>query len=114
MAVTVTNDDSDSCRAECESVDSLLARAMSAQLEVYAVGARLVVRGPRRTDQTLVQTLLARKVDILALLREQERIHDHERFEERAAIAEYEGGLSRQAAEQLARQELNLQPLLDR
>ncbi len=88
------------------AVEQLLAAAAAAGLMVFTDGDRLVVRGPRSTDPALVRELLARKPELLHLLRQPVAESDRERFEERAAIAEYDGGLSRPAAEWVARAEL--------
>jgi hypothetical protein len=71
---------------------ALLAEAHTAGFQVHAEGERLIVRGPKRLA-ALAQHLLNHKAAILELL---------ELFEERAAIIEYDGGLSRLDAEQLA------------
>jgi hypothetical protein len=72
---------------------TLLANAYVAGLQVQADGERLMVRGPKRLAP-LVQYLLSRKVEILDVLA---------LVEERVAIMEYDGGLSRAEAERLAR-----------
>jgi len=82
-------------------VDELIAQAHGRRLAVGAEGGRLIVRGPADSDVGLVQTLLARKPEVLAhlmALSADEQIQ----FDERAAIAEYDGGLSRAEAECLA------------
>jgi hypothetical protein len=86
-----------------KSLSALMVRAAEARLTVLADGERLVVRGPRDSDATLVQAVLARKAEILAVWRHCIDDNDREQFEERAAIFEYDGGLSRAVAEWLAR-----------
>jgi len=71
---------------------ALLINAHAAGLQVRAEGERLIVRGPKRLAG-LAQQLLSQKAEVLEAL---------EVFEERAAMAEYCGGLSRAEAEQLA------------
>lgn len=82
-------------------VAALLAEAQAAGLLVFAEGDRLVVRGRGNTEADLVATVLARKPELLRLvpvITPDERLH----FEERAAIAEHDGGLSQMEAERLA------------
>lgn len=57
-------------------------------------------------DPQLVQALLARKADLLPLLQAPTEADEREQFEERAAIAEFEGGLPRAKAERTAVAEL--------
>jgi len=71
---------------------ALLIHAHAAGLQVRAEGERLIVRGPKRLAG-LAQQLLGQKAEVLEAL---------EAFEERAAMAEYGGGLPRAEAEQLA------------
>jgi hypothetical protein len=71
---------------------ALLITAHAAGLQARAEGERLIVRGPKRLT-ALAQQLLSQKAEILEAL---------EWFEERAAMAEYCGGLSRAEAEKLA------------
>ena len=93
-------------RACWATMDSsrLLGRAQAEGLMVFAQDSRLVVRGPESAGQDLVQELLRRKTELMPLvpvLGPDER----ERFEERAAIAEYDGGLTQLEAEWLAWEE---------
>jgi hypothetical protein len=94
-------------RADLEGMDPerLLAEAAVAGLTIQAEGERLVVRGPRDAEQDLVQALLRRKAALLPL-RTFAGPEEREYFEERAAIAEYDGGLSRPQAELQAWQEV--------
>jgi len=71
---------------------ALLTEAYASGLQVRTEGERLIVRGPKRLA-ALAQQLLSHKAAILEIL---------ELFEERAAIMEYDGGLPRIEAEQLA------------
>jgi hypothetical protein len=82
------------------TADDLLAAARAWGLKVFADGDRLVVRGPRDAGADLVQALLGRKAELMPLLAL--TAEEREYFEERAAIAEFDGGLSRAAAENLA------------
>jgi hypothetical protein len=83
----------------------LLAAAVAAGLRVTAEQGRVVVRGPRTADPALVESLLAGKADILtALLRP--GADERAAWEERAAVAEFDGGRPRAAAETLAWDEL--------
>src|SRR5262245_40203808 len=71
---------------------ALLAEARAAGLQMRVAGAHLIVRGPKRLA-ALAQHLLSHRGQVLTIL---------EAFEERAAIAEYGGALSRTTAEGLA------------
>ena len=71
---------------------TLLAAAHATGLQVRVEGEHLIVRGPKRLA-LLAQQLLRHKDEVLAIV---------ETFEERAAMAEYDGGLSREAAERVA------------
>ena len=73
-----------------EAVD-LLRTAHAAGLQVHMDGEDLIVRGPKRLT-ALAQQLLSHKEEILKVL---------ELVEERTAIMEYDGGLSRAEAERL-------------
>jgi len=86
--------------------EKLLAEARAGGLTVFARGDRLVVRGSRNAEQDLVRALLGRKAELMPLLAA-DISEERERFEERAAIAEYDGGLSRAEAERLARAEVH-------
>jgi hypothetical protein len=76
----------------------LLQEAWACRLSVFARDSRLVVQGPADSDKALVQALLARKAELLPIvtLRDDD---EREWFEERAAIAEFDGGLDRASAE---------------
>jgi hypothetical protein len=87
------------------SPEGLLALAAASGLSVFARGDRLVVRGPRGTSQELVRSILGRKEELWPLLA-LAGADDRDRFEERAAIAEYDGGVTRSEAEQVARAEI--------
>jgi hypothetical protein len=71
---------------------ALLTEAYAAGFQVRAEDERLIVRGPKRLA-ALAQQLLSHKEEILKVL---------ELVEERTAIMEYDGGLSRAEAERLA------------
>lgn len=85
--------------------EHLLAAARAHGLTVRRAGARLIVRGPRRAEATLVPALLQRKAELLPLLGALSAEEDMW-FNERAAIAEFEGQLPRDQAEQLAWEEI--------
>jgi|RhiMetdeSRZDD1v2_1073273.scaffolds.fasta_scaffold2246277_2 hypothetical protein len=71
---------------------ALFTEARAAGLQVRMHGEHLIIRGPKRLA-ALAQQLLSHKEEVLTIL---------EAFEERAAIAEYCGGLTREDAERLA------------
>ncbi len=83
----------------------LLETAVAAGLQVRSDGNRLVVRGPRTADSDLIQALLRRKAELMSFFT-LTNAEDREQFEERVAIAEYEGKLSRTEAEWLAWEEM--------
>src|SRR5262249_50808230 len=87
----------------------LLNEAQGAGLTVEAEGDRLRIRGPRRAEP-IAQRLIAHKADVLAVLTAKRafapeiRVEDlpadwRVEWEERAAIMEYDGGLTREHAE---------------
>src|SRR5262245_29568972 len=88
-------------------VEVLLATARGHGLRVTAQAGRLIIRGPAATDPGLVHGLLGRKTDILQVLL-QPSLDVWIAWEERAAIAEFDGRLSRAEAETLAWAELQL------
>ena len=96
---------SDVASKQSHDVARLLAEARSRRLMVFAQGGHLVVRGPRSADQEFVQMLLARKADLMPVVPALGP-DEWERFEERAAIAEYDGGLTQVEAEWLAWNEI--------
>ena len=96
--------DRPTCPLELAPAELLTAAAVKG-LTVFADGDRLVVRGLKNADHDLVQTLLRRKAELMPLLLEFDA-DEQERYEERAAIAEYDGKLSLSEAEKLARQEV--------
>ena len=88
---------------------ALLAEAEAGGLNVFADGDRIVVRGPKNAEHDLVTALLNRKPELMPVLRAF-AAEEQERFEERAAIAEHDGKLSRAEAEQVARAHLSQPP----
>src|SRR5260370_18565349 len=82
----------------------VVAKAPAHRLNVFTVGERLVVRGLANADSGLVDVLLRRKAELMPLLVLD--ADEREYFEERAGIAEYDGGLSRCEAEWLAWEEV--------
>src|SRR5262245_28952736 len=86
-------------------IEVLLATARGHGLRVTAQAGRLIVRGPAATDPGLVQGLLDHKSAVLQVLL---RPSPDEclAWEERAAIAEFDGRLPRAEAETLAWAEL--------
>jgi hypothetical protein len=102
------NDDRASCSGDDLvriSAPGLLAAATVHGLKVFADGPRLVVRGPRTADAKLVNTLLARKSEVMPLLQPLD-VDEQEYFDERAGIAEFDGGLKPTEAERLALEEV--------
>jgi hypothetical protein len=90
-----------------DGIDALLAAAQRQGLRVTAQSGRLVVRGPADADQGLVRGLLGRKGAVLwALLRPSP--DEWAAWQERAAIGEIDGRLSRAEAETLAWAELQV------
>jgi hypothetical protein len=87
------------------NTDALLASANECGLRLSARDGRLVVRGPANANPDLVRALLDRKADILWVLLRPEPDEWHA-WEERAAIAEYDGRLPQAEAETLAWAEL--------
>jgi hypothetical protein len=81
--------------------EQLLDEARAARLTVAAEQGKLVVRGARNTEPDLVQALLSRKPDLMPVLM-RASLDEREWVEERAAIAEYDGGLPPAEAERLA------------
>jgi hypothetical protein len=65
---------------------------------LVCAGEQLTVKAPQPLSGALVTLIRRHKPDLLALLRSEQ----HEVFEERSAIMQYDGGLSRVAAEALA------------
>src|SRR5262245_5610276 len=97
-------------RATRDDIVRLLADITRLGLRVAVEAGRLVVRGPRSTAPAPVHALLTRKNDVLtALLRPD--ADEHGTWHERAAIAQFDGGLSRADAETLAWAELQAQRL---
>ncbi len=82
--------------------EKLLGRAEAAGVELRAEGGRLCVRGSRAALAALADDLRAHRDDLVELLRQMAIEDRREHFEERAAIAEIDGGLSRSEAEQMA------------
>lgn len=72
---------------------SVLADLRARGVSLRAVGDRLRFRPSAAVSAELRERIVANKPDLLALL---------ERFEERAAIMEYDGGLPREEAERRA------------
>lgn len=70
-----------------------------AGLTVTAEGGRLAIRPAARLTDSLRAQMRAAKAELLALLDAEAR---REAFEERAAVMEYDGGLSREDAERAA------------
>jgi len=90
------------------TAEDLLAEAQAAGLTVQARDGRLIVRGPSMTEPELVRALLDSKAELMPVLLSLTPA-DLVTFDERAAIAEYDGGLSRADAERLAWAELDRQ-----
>ena len=93
---------------------TLLRKAWAAGLTVQADGERLRIRGPRQAEP-IAQLLIAHKAAVLTALTFPPapcvRVEDLDpewrvAWEERAAVAEYDGGLPRERAEALALAEI--------
>jgi len=85
--------------------EQLLEEARAALLSVTAQQGKLIVRGPKDAEPALLQALLGRKAEMMPVLMAVS-VDERELVEERAAIAEFDGGLSRAEAERLAWAEL--------
>ena len=101
----------------------LLRQARKAGLYLQAEGHRLRIRGPKRLEPLALE-LLQRKAELLAILAYNDqwarqaaallatvadpdrRVDLRELFEHRAAVCEFDGGLSRPDAERIALAEL--------
>src|SRR5262245_61342091 len=83
------------------TVTGLIGEAGVAGLTIRAEQGKLLVRGPQHADLALVEEILRRKADLMPMLLGMD-LDDVELFEERAAIAQYDGGLTRAEAERLA------------
>ena len=79
----------------------VLEHASRRGLELFVRDDRLVVRGPQSTPASLVQALLDRKTELMLYLVGADT-DEREFFEERTAIAQFDGGLEREPAEKLA------------
>lgn len=79
----------------------LLTDAERAGLKVSADGDRLVIRGPKRAEP-LALKLIENKIHVLAYLTGHLPPDWHLLWDERAAIMEFDGGLTRERAEALA------------
>lgn len=88
------------------SAADALAAARTAGLELHVDGQDLVLNAPTQPPQSILDLLAQHKAGVIAILRAQAAgWHADEWrafFDERAAIAEFDGGLSRQDAEALA------------
>src|SRR5262245_1699111 len=89
----------------------LLAEARASGLTVRAAGDRLVIRGPKRANAVARRLLESKAIVLAALVSPQPTSpisRDHlppdwrEAYEERAAIMQYDGGLTRKDADSLA------------
>src|SRR5262245_45285770 len=88
---------------------TLLGEARAAGLNVAVKGDTLVIRGPRRAEP-IVRKLIDHKPELMAALAQAARLHPvahdpvtwRDFYEERAAISEFEGGLSRHQADAIA------------
>lgn len=80
---------------------SLLREARAAGLLVMVHGDQLVIRGPRRAED-VAPRLLSHKTDVVMALVNDLPPDWHVRWDERAAIMEYDGKLPREHAEALA------------
>jgi hypothetical protein len=89
------------------SLTAVLARAKAAGLTWRLDGARLVVSGPK-SGADLARAVLDFKAQVVAILAGPAALppDQRERYEERAAIMEFDAGLSRAEAERLALEEV--------
>lgn len=71
-------------------VDKLLTEIKAHGLDIQAIDGNLHIRPRDRITETIRQSIRAQKMALVDFL---------EAYEERAAIMEYDGGLSRQEAE---------------
>ncbi len=81
-------------------LQELLDCARNSGLLMYTKAGRLIVVGPKPKNTNLLDRLQLAKAELISHLRAD--LTDGEHFEERAAIAEYDGELSRAEAETLA------------
>ena len=79
----------------------LLRTAWRKGLNVFARGDQLVIQGPASSDQAFLLVLMAHKAALLPIVTLADEA-EREWFEERAAIAEFDGGLNRANAERQA------------
>lgn len=88
------------------SAADALAAARTAGLDLRVDGQDLVLNAPAQPPQTILELLAQHKAGVIAILRAQDDDWPADEwrafYDERAAIAEFDGGLSRQAAEALA------------
>lgn len=87
-------------------VDEVLSLAASSQVELRARAGKLVVRGRAEAVSPLLPTLREHKPLLLARLAAMAETDRREHWQERAAILEFDGGYSRDAAEAMATKEL--------
>ena len=83
-----------------------LKAALDTGISLHVDGDRLVLEAPSPPPDTVLDLLSRHKMGVMALLRGHEDDWPAEEwqaiYDERAAIAEFDGGLSRADAEQLA------------
>jgi hypothetical protein len=88
------------------SAANALAAARTAGLDLRVDGQDLVLNAPAQPPQTILDLLAQHKAGVIAILRAQGEDWPADEwrafYDERAAIAEFDGGLSRQDAEALA------------
>ncbi len=83
-----------------------LAAALTAGLDLRVYGHDLMLNAPAQPPQAILDLLAQHKAGVIAILRAQNEDWPADEwrdfYDERAAIAEFDGGLSRQDAEALA------------
>jgi len=88
------------------SVAKVLEMAQIAGISIIVDGTTLLLQADATPPGSILDAIKMNKAGIIAFLSSEKRIWSHsdwlDYFEERAAIAEYDGGLSRAEAESMA------------
>ena len=89
------------------SAADALKAARGAGMDLRVEGQVLVLSAPAPPPPAVLDLIARHKVDVIAILRAREKDHWHAEdwracYDERAAVAEFDGGLSRRDAEALA------------
>ena len=91
------------------TVATAIAAAVAAGITIKIDGERLVLSGPERPDDRLLEELRREKPAIVAYLHDVAAWTEEDwqaLFDERAGIMEFDGGLPREEAETLAAEEV--------